>query len=363
MKNARKDYIDLWYNTKLPDDHPDFESVVGKIFLARKNLLPPSLYRFRKCCEADFDALHNDIIYFNIPQNFNDPYDCLLHIDKKRIKNFFEELRSYNLKEDIIKIRAGSCIPLESLDVINREPVQAFRDRVKNFSIEEVEEILEKAETMDLEALIVQIKQEATQLRQFIEQGYKRDTYLACFSESINSILMWSHYADYHRGFALGYSGEILFSLPNPCHTCNGICSDAYSVALLPVIYGDKRLDGTDRLIEILWHRIYLSTYDGKLPFRSSDYLFSRKMYSTKANSWSYEKEWRLLYTPQNNNYHCRYIRCRPTSIYLGSKISTVHKKILLDLVHGKGLEVFEMHENSNVQSYKLSKRKLRGSS
>ena len=40
---------------------------------------------------------------------------------------------------------------------------------------------------------------------------------IACFSETYDSLLMWSHYADYHRGICLEYSYEEIKKLVPFC--------------------------------------------------------------------------------------------------------------------------------------------------
>ena len=37
------------------------------------------------------------------------------------------------------------------------------------------------------------------------ESYLRRSTFIACFSETVNSVTMWSHYAHSHKGFVLEY--------------------------------------------------------------------------------------------------------------------------------------------------------------
>lgn len=54
---------------------------------------------------------------------------------------------------------------------------------------------------------------------------------IACLSESIDSVIMWSHYAQNHEGFALEY--DLRFLLEQGEMNC----------CILPVIYDNNRFD------------------------------------------------------------------------------------------------------------------------
>lgn len=89
-----------------------------------------------------------------------------------------------------------------------------------------------------------------------------------CFSEFNDSILMWSHYADSHRGVCLGFERN---SDPD-----NGLGS--YDVSL-PVVYRDDNALQSFRPLEL-------------------DHKATSKILTTKSLSWSYEKEWRMISRP-----------------------------------------------------------------
>jgi hypothetical protein len=79
-------------------------------------------------------------------------------------------------------------------------------------------------------------------------------------SERSDSILMWSHYADKHQGICLGYDPDYL------------------PAALFPVQYLEKRP---------VYH------WSEQLGGRKHDQIY--EALCTKDESWSYEKEWRVI--------------------------------------------------------------------
>jgi len=82
---------------------------------------------------------------------------------------------------------------------------------------------------------------------------------LICFAESWSNPVMWSHYADKHRGVCLG------FDVP-----------DKY---LIKVKYINSRLA--------------IEFDDNEQENINSDFV--QKLFSTKFSDWEYEKEWRMF--------------------------------------------------------------------
>jgi hypothetical protein len=93
---------------------------------------------------------------------------------------------------------------------------------------------------------------------------------LYCVSEIPDSILMWSHYADNHRGFCLEFSG---LGSPHPQ-------GSPFPVSW-KVNYEDERplVDITETMRDI-----------------DTDHIV-RLGLLTKSKDWAYEREWRVLET------------------------------------------------------------------
>lgn len=104
---------------------------------------------------------------------------------------------------------------------------------------------------------------------------------LASFSERSDSVLMWSHYSNDHRGVCIGYSLKEIVQ----------------RYAIFPVIYDDV-LPQFDETASVL------------------------KSVLTKYSDWSYEKEWRLVnYNTTNTIINGKLIDfVKPKEIFLGYK-------------------------------------------
>lgn len=91
-----------------------------------------------------------------------------------------------------------------------------------------------------------------------IAKEARKNIFCTCFSETYDNILMWSHYADQHRGCCIAFKSNHLKVPP--------------FAEIQPVEYVDER--------PRLWDDDIQSQLD--LPFK-------------KNSMWSYEREWRLV--------------------------------------------------------------------
>lgn len=139
----------------------------------------PILYRFRKWDKNDRAGFGHRIltqpsVYFVAPKDFNDPFDCNLGIGLEH-KSFLEILEWHRdmgnrFKSDVGRIR-------ESLQAYKADPERWTSDR-------------------------------QTKLRESLE----KESGVLCLSENCTNILMWSHYANHHRGFCVGIDAGQLMS-------------------------------------------------------------------------------------------------------------------------------------------------------
>lgn len=104
-------------------------------------------------------------------------------------------------------------------------------------------------------------------------------------SEKSNDLLMWSHYAEGHRGFVLGFDSTHSFF--NWLHLP---ANQVYKVA--KVSYSDER------------PQVAMSTL-----------MDAHLLYMVKSRSWEYEQEWRFISLLENADVIKR--RCRDYAVHL----------------------------------------------
>ena len=166
------------------------------------------------------DSLVNSALYFSLPSNLNDPFDCR------------------------IDIRKAAKFAASRVTGIRREVLLRISD-----------------------------------LSEFVDEIQRRMTKIGVCSFSLNleESLLWSHYADEHRGVCLMYEfpEDLLLKAVNQI------------VGVSEVEYGENPL--SDWMIESVPDKIEDDFYD---QFTTE---ILKKVLIVKARGWSYEKECRII--------------------------------------------------------------------
>lgn len=132
--------------------------------------------------------------------------------------------------------------------------------------------------------------------------------------------LMWSHYAEGHKGFCIEYdfskSGEELKEL-----------------LILPVVYSKER-------IKFPWRVAFATNKENERIKREAAYTMLLSLL-TKDEVWSYENEWRIiaLNTNEINNIKMPPVSC----IYVGALCSPEHKERLIEIAKELNIPIKQM--------------------
>ena len=334
----RTEFAAILNSIQIPEgcDVETLQRTVKPISHALVEMMPDKLFRYRNCSEMSVEAFENDKVYALTADMFNDPYDMLLRFDIEAVKNMFNSLLSnesfYRLKDVLGKGKTLSDIVKQNFDQENISQIKNIVLSITNDS--EIDSFVSnrRNEVMDMVDLYFPL------LATFVN---KRTATIACFSETIKSVTMWSHYADYHKGFVLEYDLRPTLS--------NGIPN----VGIYPVIYDDKRYDGTQY---ILWE--FLRMLGVKLP--NPDTLSYIKCALHKSSQWEYEKEWRLIDSNLRDNIiseNITWVSLKPTAIYYGTNISSDNKNRLHSIAQGKNLKEYNMYIDYAFDKYEMQYR------
>lgn len=110
---------------------------------------------------------------------------------------------------------------------------------------------------------------------------------VSCFSETNNNELMWSHYADSHKGFCVQYDLNLLND--DPFHVVEHT---------FPVVYSKERIINYDisELVDLVGE--LREAINNNYEFKNGDYFNQvLPLLLRKSLCWNYEKEWRIIYT------------------------------------------------------------------
>ncbi len=262
--------------------------------------IPKYLYKYRSFDSYWKSILFDGLVYFPDSSTLNDPFDCHVYIDKKRFSDFMNEFASKHV------------FPGISFTDIERE----YNPRIKS--------------NLD---------------RQY--EFTRKDMLLTCFSETVDSILMWSHYADSHKGFCIEYDTEKI--------------DREYKRFLFPVIYQREVYDWTEiAIMSDLSYTNYMEII--KMQGIETDYELknvSNNAYIPmliKAQEWSYEQEWRIVVPSLifGTNEHLIYLGNAINSIYLGVSCDKRNIEVneLINWAKDKKINVYKMDKEPD--KYKL---------
>lgn len=135
--------------------------------------IPEVLFKYQTFTPASIGNLGSRQIWFSRPARFNDPFDCAIRVDRGPISDRdFERL--------YLHLRIGSDDPsaFDAHYAPSGSLNPAFREHIHKGLDTAFEE--RKRTMLDSRGV-------------------------CCFSETSDDILMWSHYADNHKGFCLGF--------------------------------------------------------------------------------------------------------------------------------------------------------------
>lgn len=234
---------------------------IGQQNMEREKRPPARLYKYRGLTARTLDMLVGDRLHFADPSTFNDPLDTRPSLDDDVDESELGRiLRLLIERSTAAKMRAGAKA-MELKESRTRGWIERHNRRRAEQRIAEIEYGATNPDYDFQNAL-------RSQLRYSIElellRGYEKG--IVSFAERDDCPLMWSHYGDQHRGVCLGYSVPVRST------------GDVHKVA-----YGGDRLVKASDVGAML---------DGNDDARAR---VDEAVMLRKAESWSYEQEWRLI--------------------------------------------------------------------
>ncbi len=221
---------------------------------------PTKLYKYRKFDVRTLSMVTDHGLYFSDPRKFNDPLDCNMSIKP-----------DISLKKlaDLLKVLMGK----------DREAAWNYAiDSAVHMSGEHGNWKTDTKVRRYLARLILADIQSELQ-KEFDAKG------VISFSDNWRSVLMWSHYADEHRGICIEFD-----------------TTEVVHQNLAPIKYdGERSVKASD---------LYAWKVEGDAA--AGKRVFDMHFYG-KAPGWSYEGEWRDISDKQQS---CEMYRM--TAIYLG---------------------------------------------
>ncbi|WP_085908873.1 DUF2971 domain-containing protein [Kiloniella majae] len=208
-----------------------------------------TLYKYVACNEFSLDILRKEKIRYTQPAFLNDPYEMLPNVQEiistnSIDANFTDQFES-SVKEVIDEKIPHFLKPLANAWVDQNIDKNIYR-RNMNAYIKAIQPTL------------------LSKCRELFDKHIRRGVGVLSLSSDPESLLMWSHYADEHRGFIIEIDEN------HPCINSPRSEDDEFFHPR-PVLYSEKRPS------------LEFSDLDGTI------------LLLTKSLDWGYEKEWRVI--------------------------------------------------------------------
>ncbi len=167
--------------------------------------------------------------------------------------------------------------------------------------------------------LIVQVFQEVRQRAK-----------IACFSEKLDSILMWSHYANSHEGVCLEYE-------------CPQKGTGYYvNHRLGSIQYSNVRPRLTE--LEAIKYLGYANLRDESFFTEEEHMEVLTRTLLTKSTQWEYEREWRWVEFNNNPNGYTIMLPMKVKSITVGVRASDTTIALCKEVIKaGKGVPIYKV--------------------
>jgi len=241
--------------------HPTVEEALA----IKQQHLPKRIYKYRQVCPYHINNLETDTVWLSSPESFNDPYDCWLTLADNLVSTLIER----RLLDAFVKAnKLQTVLPPAQIEEAKNslEPLKTLAGYLPSSSAAAIK-LKQKAENYSISAEGLANGVVSTL------QEWRKMVKLCSFSAIKDSLLMWGHYADNHRGFCLEYDLEAL----NADHS--------FRKNLYPVVYS---------------HQLYgLRQYAEKLvaPDRQEFCpMLPLLAMIHKFHGWKYEEEWRMIF-------------------------------------------------------------------
>lgn len=288
------------------------------------------MFKYSPINSYSLQNLQSSQIYFNNPLDFNDPFDTFHPATVDELSNEvfatlfckFYKKRKFT-KKNILKILDGTISNKEfhkfcddHIDYFFEfdERNEDFVYKSKENYLSEIQKNQEKYLPGDIGELLTSTKNKIqnTIIKSIIEARKNQFSKVGvtCFSRNNSNLLMWSHYANSHKGICLEF---------------------------------DSTLEPFSKSFEVI--------YDSNIPVIESDLLFQeehslesfRKLLSFKSKDWEHEEELRLLHQEKNKKFV--YPRFALKAIYFGLKTNQTDLEIVCSLVktHNPTIRFFKM--------------------
>ena len=267
---------------------------------------PKSFYKYKVLTLQALEGIRDDHIWLAEISSLNDPFECSLQFDNDACLRLYFGSDKFRL--NFTKLTGQSLDNGEVISLTNsQKPFDQYLEICKSRNI---------PYNLDRDE---QVNKSQRRWSEIVEEINKNLT-ICSFTLKEDSLLLWSHYADQHKGICLEYDFENF---------------NVIRAFIQPVNYRQKV------------HKIQVFEDFGAIQAIASSLI--------KSEDWSYEEEWRITIFKSDKNFVQKLPVPVPKAIYLGTRFSLNDKKLkdaLFSIAAEKQIELYQMEKDS--QKFRL---------
>lgn len=292
-------------------EHPRLEEAIA----LKQPQLPKRIYKYCRDSTYSRENLKTDTVWMASPDTYNDPYDCSFTVAEEEIVATLkmgllpEFAKVYQLRGDEVIAQIDKALnsgidPLASLAA----SIAAVKGVSAGSNPQQMAEFFSRMAPKFIADTIGVLRQ------------WRKITKVCSFSAVNDSILMWGHYAQDHKGCCIEYDIGSL----KPDHALRRMLYPViYSSVLYDLTAFAKKLVGPNR-----------ENFNPSLPLLGVLHKF---------DGWKYEEEWRaVMYTPGvAGDYN--WTVPTPSRVFLGAKMEAQNAEAIAAICEPKGIQVCRM--------------------
>lgn len=298
--------------------------------------LPNVLFKFYPFNENSLKCIEQNKVFMNIPDNFNDPYDCFICANQTEFEKQYliDYIKSTNAvergvisKQEFGRIESSVCKDWIDYGGSYSKTFDSVLNSIYynngnyNEKINELFKVCYKARIFFLDT-IDKLRKQNIRVTSFAHLENDR---ICTYME------LWGHYAQSHQGLCVEYD------LGGKIQSC--IDEQVIKGALFPCKY-------TARPTKV--SKTYFYKYAmGKNMTAYQNVHFIKNIidsFLTKSSAWSYENEWRIILPNEVCEFYDNMIPFYPIKkIYLGCKMSKDNREYIYRMSEKQGFKVVNM--------------------
>lgn len=292
--------------------------------------------------ESAIKILESNAVALNNPQNYNDSFDSVIDFDDADVEKAISIVVEYYLIQEFLKLLNNKNIKVGFLTKLIMKwdrfginlnlklskknkyydsipGAQALTKFVVRYAAKNGENSFDELKEKFTSEIIQKVKE------------VRNNALISCFSKRYDSILMWSHYGDKHKGICIEF--------------------DRPDKDFLDVKYSKKRCkfdleDTTRRVLGYMLSNEQVDVNDKNLIKCIS------KPFIVKSLDWQYEVEVRCILSPSSDGVS----KLEELSLYtMPTKITKIYVGCKVDTKSNEYEELFRIANEKNIEIIKLT--------